>query len=337
MIFKLNLQQFSEVGGAAAPAAGGEATATNTAESAPATPEAAAPVNTGDVLPDGTKVQSARVAAAMNRQMQKHPELRNVYGKGQPAQNAPQAEAAPAGPSIEERWAEAKKGEFAELYGRDVQAAIRDRFKNQQETQGQLDKLEPMLKVLRDRAGVESNDDLIKTVMDDDSLYEEEASAHGMTIPAYREFKQAQEQLQQMQQAEAQRQETARIQQHFGKLQEQANAMKAMYPDFNLEKELQNPNFLRLTSPEVGISVEDAYYAVHHKELAPQMMAYGMERAKQQMGQTLQAQRARPAEGAMKVQGQPAAEVKINPRNMTREERNEIKRQVRLGRRVSFD
>lgn len=335
MIFKLNLQQFTEAGGAAAPAAGGEATATNTAESAPATPEAAPAINAGDVLPDGNPVQNTRVAAAMNRQMQKHPELRKVYGKGQPA--TAQQETAPAGPTIEERWAEAKKGEFAELYGRDVQNAIRDRFRNQQDTQGQLDKLEPMLKVLRDRAGVESNDDLIKTVMDDDSLYEDEANEHGMTIPAYREFKAAQEQLQQMQQAEAQRQETARIEQHYGKLQAQANAMKQMYPDFNLDRELQNPNFLRLTSPEVGISVEDAYYAVHHKELAPQMMAYGMERAKQQMGQTLQAQRARPAEGAMKVQGQPAAEVKIDPRQMTRKEREEIKRQVRLGRRVSFD
>ena len=113
--------------------------------------------------------------------------------------------------------------------------------------------------------------------------------------------------------------------------------MRRLYPDFSLDKELQNPNFLRLTSPDVGISVEDAYYAVHHRELAPQMMAYGMQRARQQMGQTLQAQRDRPTEGAMKTQVQPAAQMRIDPRQMTRKEREEIKRQVRLGRRVSFD
>ena len=67
------------------------------------------------------------------------------------------------------------------------------------------------------------------------------------------------------------------------------------------------------------------------------MMAYGMQRAKQQMGQTLQAQRNRPAEGAMRAQGLPAAAMKIDPRQMTKQEREEIKRQVRLGRRVSFD
>lgn len=335
MIRKLNLQQFAEEG-AAAPAEAGAAEATGAAETAPAAEAAPAALNAGDTLADGSRVQNAQVAAALERQMKRHPELRSVYGKGQPVA-AQQAGAEAAAPSIEDRWNEAKKGEFAELYGRDVQNAIRERFKNTQDTQGQLDKLEPMLKVLRDRAGVENNDELIKQVMDDDSLYEDAANEHGMTVNAYKEFMKAQQQLQQYQQQEAQRQELQRTTQHLDKLRQQAENMKQMYPDFNLEQELQDPRFLRLTSPNVGISVEDAYYAVHHKELAPQMMAYGMQRARQQMGQTIQAQRSRPAEGAMKTQGQPAAEVHVDPRQLTRKEREEIKRQVRLGKRVSFD
>lgn len=333
-LIKLNLQLFAEEGAQAAPEAAAAETAAAVTEPAAAEPSR---VTAGEQLPDGTTVKNAQVAAALEKQMKRHPELRNVYGKGQPAQAQPAMNAEPAEKTIEQRWDEAKKGEFADLYGRDVQNAIRDRFKNQANTSEELNKLEPMLKVLRERAGVENNDELIKQVMDDDSIYEEEANARGMTIPAYREFLQTQEKLQQLQQAEAQRMESARFQQHFAKLKEQAEAMKQLYPDFNLDKELQNKDFLRLTSPNVGISVEDAYYAVHHRELAPQMMAYGMQRAKQQMGQTLQAQRNRPAEGAMKAQGQPAAEMKIDPRNMTRKEREEIKRQVRLGRRVSFD
>ena len=158
-----------------------------------------------------------------------------------------------------------------------------------------------------------------------------------MTIPAYRHMMELENQLNEAREAEQRQQEEARIRQHFSRLQQQEQAMKQVYPNFSLQEELKNPNFLRLTSPEVGISVEDAYYAVHHKELAPQMMAYGMQRAKTQLSQTIQAQRSRPAEGAMKQQGQAAAEVKIDPRNLTRREREEIKRQVRLGKRVSFD
>ena len=338
MKFRLDLQLFAEQAGPAAgavsagdsagvPAGGG-------AETAAAEPNPA-PASVGDTLADGSTVKDARVAAALNKQMRKHPELRAVYG--QAAQQSAQATEAPAEKTAEERWEEAKKGEFAEFYGRDVQSAIKDRFKNQQDIGQQLSALEPMLKVLRDRAGVESNEALIKTVMDDDSLYEEEASARGMTIPAYKEFMSMQQQLQETQQREEQSIREQQIREHFGKLQQQAEAMRQMYPDFDLQAELQNPNFLRLTSPEVGVSVEDAYYAIHHKELAPQMMAYGMQRAKEQMGQTLQAQRQRPAEGAMRNQGQPAAEVRLDPRNLTRKERAEIKRQIMLGKRVSFD
>jgi hypothetical protein len=58
-----------------------------------------------------------------------------------------------------------------------------------------------------------------------------------------------------------------------------------------------------------------------------------MERAKQQMGQTLQAQGRRPAEGAMKTQGQPAAaDFNIDPRSLSRPERNRIYELIHKGK-----
>lgn len=334
MIRKLNLQMFAEEAGAPAGPAEGAAAG---AETATAESSAEPQIQAGETLPDGTAVQSARVAAAMNRQMKRHPNLRQVYGQAQPVQQQAEQAADAAGETIEQRWEQAKKGEFAEMYGRDVQNAIRDRFKNQADTAAALNKLEPMLKVLRDRAGVESNDDLIHHVMDDDSLYEDAANEAGMTVPAYKQFLQIKQERDEAQAREAEDQRKAALETHFRGLVEQGQKLKESYPDFDLRAELENPQFVRLTSPEVGVSVEDAYFAVHHKELAPAMMAYGMQRAKQQMGQTLQARSARPAEGAMRAQGQPAAEVKLDPSRMTRAERNEIKRQVRMGRRVSFD
>lgn len=333
MRFKLDLQRFTETGAAAetaAPEAAGAETAT-AAESAPAEPN----IHAGDTLPDGTRVQSAQVAAALQKQMKRHPELRGVYGQNRTQEQAKAEE--PAEKTIQERWEEVKKGEFAELYGQDVQNAIRDRFKNQTDVSAQMNALEPMLQVLRERAGVESNEELIHHVMDDDSLYEEAASEAGMTVAAYRQFMEMKAERDSAMQKEQENIQQTMLREHYGKLTQQAEVLKQSYPGFDLQQELQNKDFLKLTSPEVGLSVEDAYFAVHHRELAPQMMAYGMERAKQQMGQTLQAQRNRPAEGAMRQQGQPAAALKIDPRNLTRREKEEIKRQVRLGKRVSFD
>lgn len=341
MEFKLNLQMFGEEEGAAA-------TAPATAETATAAENGTEfTVNAGDTLPDGQQV-SSQVAAAMNKQMARHPELKQVYGQNLKRQGTPSGAKTPPSPkgtadgstgaqtaekSIEERWNEAKKGEFAEFYGRDVQSAIQDRFKNQQDANEELHKLEPMLKVLMDRAEVKSVDDLIHHVMDDDSLYEEAASEAGMTVEAFKQFKKIEQERNEMAAREQQSIQEQRLREHYGQLCQQAENMKAMFPDFDLQKELKDPQFFRMTSIEGGISVEDAYFAIHHKELAPQMLAYGMERAKQQMGQTLQAQRRRPAEGAMKTQGQPAAaDFNIDPRSLSRPERNRIYELIHKGK-----
>lgn len=357
MKFKLNLQMFGEEEGAAA-------TAPATAETATAAENGTEfTVNAGDTLPDGQPV-SSQVAAAMNKQMARHPELKQVYGQnlkrnGKRTGATPSGAYAPPSPegtargtadgstgaqtaekSIEERWNEAKKGEFAEFYGRDVQSAIQDRFRNQADANEQLKaaneqlhKLEPMLKVLMDRGEFKDVDELIHHVMDDDSLYEEAASEAGMTVEAYKQFKEIERQRNEMAAREQQNIQEQRIREHYGKLCQQAEGMKAMFPDFDLTKELKDPQFFRMTSIEGGISVEDAYFAIHHKELAPQMLAYGMERAKQQMGQTLQAQRRRPAEGAMKTQGQPAAaDFNIDPRSLSRPERNRIYELIHKGK-----
>ena len=323
MILKLNLQQFAEDGEEIPAADAATATAAESTE---------APVNVsaGDELADGTAV-SSQVAAEMNRQMAKHPELRQTYGqglkqKGPKGQRPAEETGATTGAkTIDERWEELKKGEFAEAYGRDVQKAIQDRFKNQADASEQMKALEPMMKVLMDRAGVDNVQDLINYVMDDDSLYEEAASEAGMTIPAYRQFMQMKQERDEAQQREQQSIQNQMLERHFAKLSQQAEEFKKQLPGFDLMKELrENPKFLQLTSPEVGLSVQDAFFALHRDEMMPQAMMAGMERAKQQMGQTIQAQRKRPVEGAMKGKGQTAADFNVDPRGLTRSERNRV-------------
>ena len=297
--------------------------------------------NVGDELADGTKVESAQVAAALNRQMKRHPELRKVYGQrqnAQPAQPAGAPEQTPnEGPTLEDRWNELRKGEFKELYAQDVQAAIKDRFKNQEDATGKLNAMQPMLDALMKKVGVDNVEELQNIILDDDSLYEEEAEAAGMTVNAYKSFKKLQAEHDQMVANEQRSMEQQMFRDHIGKLIQQGEQLKQIYPGFNFDTEMQNPQFRRLTSPEVGLSVEDAYYAIHHNELNPQLMKYGMERARQQMGQTIQAQQARPAEGAMRNQGQTAADVRLDPSKLSRPERDAIRKQIHLGKRVTFD
>ena len=85
--------------------------------------------------------------------------------------------------------------------------------------------------------------------------------------------------------------------------------------------------------PGSGVSVEDAFYTIHRKELGPQIMAYGMNRAREQMGQTLAAQRQRPTEGAMRSQAKVAADMKVDFSKLSRKERDEYRRQVHAGKK----
>ena len=184
---------------------------------------------------------------------------------------------------------------------------------------------------MRERAGVESNDDLMAQIMDDDSLYEDAANEAGMTVEAYKNYLKFKEEHDQHVRAAEEQQHKEAIKQHYMKLTQQAEEMKQRYPNFNLEAELQNPEFLKLTSPAVNVSVETAYYATHHNELAPQMMAYGMQRAKQQMAQTIQANGARPREGGLNTQNA-AANMSINFKATDRSYRNKIYEAIHAGR-----
>ena len=57
------------------------------------------------------------------------------------------------------------------------------------------------------------------------------------------------------------------FQEHFAALEKQSQELKEKFPSFDLAKALQNPVFLQLTAPGTGITVADAYYALHREEI----------------------------------------------------------------------
>jgi hypothetical protein len=321
--WNINLLLFDGAGAGAAPAAGGESGG-----------EAAA-VTTG-TAEDGTVIDN-RLAARMEKQAQKRKargEMAMPAPGIKPAAAAEQRTAEEPQESADDRWQKLKKGEFKEQYGRDIQAAISERFKNQQDANDQLKAMQPMLQALMQKAGVESVDELSKIVLDDDSLYEEEAEQRGMTVSALKYTKQLEAQANELKAREAEALEQQQLRQHFDGLARQAEELKKTFPDFDLMTEMENETFRRLTAPNSGLKLEDAYYAVHHNELAPQAMAYGIDRAKRQISQNLQANGRRPTEGA--AQGGQPANFAIDVRSMTRAQREQIKQRVRRGERIEF-
>ena len=333
----MNLQMFADGENAGA------------AEAAPAVPEGGgaeiqaagtgSAIRAGDTLADGRQVQGAQVAAELNRQMRKHPELRKVYGQRpaaaqQQAQSPEQAEAQPAEKTIQERWDELIKGEFKEMYGQGVQNAIKDRFKNQQDATKQLEAQNEVLAMAMKDRGVNSLDELKKSYQTTDPQIEAEAEKAGMTTESYLSLRALEQEIKRRDERDRQAMEEQANINHYRGLLQQAEELKKAVPEFDLQEELKDPEFFRLTSPEVGVSVEKAFYLKHGKEIAAASMKAGMERAQKQMGQTIRAQGMRPVEGAAHGQGQPAVKAAFDFNQMTPQERKKFRSQVLAGKVV---
>lgn len=322
--FKLNLHLFEGDGAGAAAGTGGEGGGE----------AAVAP----GVLDDGTEVDN-RLAARLEQQAKRRKArgeqdvVLPMQQQGAQTQEAPEAEPTK---SLDEEWDELRKGKFRDQYGRDVQNAIQDRFKNQKNAADELEKLQPMLRALEKLHGIDEGDTdtLARTILDDDSLYEEAADEAGMTVEGFKAMQQVLAENERLKKQEQEAQADRELKQHLKELWDQGEELKKTYPNFDLWEELKNPTFYRLTLPNSGLKVSDAYYAVHHSELEPQAMAYGIERAKKQISQTLQANRQRPSEGAM--QGNQRAQVTVDPRSMTRDQRQKLIERARRGEEVVF-
>ena len=231
-IFKMFLQLFAgEEGAAAAPA--GEA-GTGAAENPAAM---GGDFTVGQTMADGTQVANAKVAAALNRQMKRHPEMRQVLARNQAAQVPQQAQpqqvpqgqpaqtpeaTAEGQPDAEaQRRAEFEElisGKYKDLYGEKVRGTIQERFKNQTDANRQLESLKPTLDLLVKKAGVNSIEELQNMLQNDDSLLEDEAEQRGMSVEALKQVKQIEAENERLTKAE----EDAKRQEHFNSLMQQA-------------------------------------------------------------------------------------------------------------------
>lgn len=204
-----------------------------------------------------------------------------------------------------------KKPTFKELmddpdYNKEMQAIIQQRLKSSKGAEDALGKLAPAIEVLARKYGQDPTkpdyDALAKAINDEDGYYEDKALQMGVSVETAKKMDQQEREAARKKRQEAMTLEEQKFRQHFQKLEQQAAQMKATFPDFDLQKELQNPAFARMTSPNIGLSVEDAYYAVHRKELQTAAMQVAAQKTAQKISNSIQAGSRRPQENGTSAQ-----------------------------------
>ena len=216
-------------------------------------------------------------------------------------------------------------------YNKQMQAVVQSRLRSAKSAEETLSKLTPALEVLARKHNLDMEnmdyDALTKAISDDNRYYEDKALEMGVSIETAKKVDQEERQTARQQREEARNLEQQKIQQHIMKLEEQGNALKAVFPQFDLRTELQNPAFARMTSPNVGISVEDAYYAVHRNEIQAASMQVAAQKTAENLSNAIQAGSRRPVENGTSAQA--ASVTKFDYRTASPEQREALKRRIR--------
>ena len=89
---------------------------------------------------------------------------------------------------------------------------------------------------------------------------------------------------------------------------------------------MTNPVFSRLVSPNVGMSVEDAYYAVHRKEIQTAAMQVAAQKAAEQISNAIQSGSRRPDESSAAAQA--PSVTTFDYKKMSQAERNALKQRI---------
>ena len=225
-------------------------------------------------------------------------------------------------------------------YNKQMQATVQSRLRNAKGAEETLGKLAPALELLARKHGQDpakiDYEALANAISDDESYYEDKALEMGVSVETAKRIDQ-QERDNARQQREQQRTiEQQRFQQHIMKLEQQGEAMKQVFPNFDLRKELQNPVFARMTSPNVGISVQDAYYAVHRNEIQAAAMQVTAQKTAQKISNSIASGSRRPNENG--TSGQAPSVTTFDYSKASPEQRNAFKQFIRSeaaqGRKV---
>lgn len=228
------------------------------------------------------------------------------------------------------------KGDYKDEFDSRVQKIVQGRIGDTKALQNQNAKMQPIIDMMSRKYGVDATDidALTKAIQADDSIFQDEAAKHGMSVEQYKEYRKIESENENLRKALKQQEARQKGEKTYQDWMQQGEALKERYglSNFSFEEELQNPDFCNML--QNGISVEAAYKAMHFDEMLGGAMAATAKNVSSQVAKNIQARASRPVEGA--VNSQPGAIVKANVSQLSKADRAEIARRVAEGETIKW-
>ena len=228
-----------------------------------------------------------------------------------------------------------KGGKYHDIYGQMVSNVIQDRFKNQQDLRGQVDKISNDLSPLFMNYGLKSGDfeGLKNAIANDDAFFQAQAERAGLDVDQYKENLKLKAEAERGRQITAAYEEQQRQNALFSQWEAEAAELQQAFPAFDLGLEIQsNEEFAKLISN--GVPVRNAFLTTHADEIFQGSNAYATAQATQNVVNAIQQRASRPSEGAMHPNA--AITRKSDPSSLSNDDIDEINRRVAEGEVISF-
>ena len=225
-------------------------------------------------------------------------------------------------------------GEYKDQYTEDTQRIIDRRFRETKNLETQLSQQKPILDMLMQRYKIGDGDlgKLTQAIQNDNAYWSQAAEEAGMSVEQYKQFQKLQRENAQLLQAQRRSQNQQAAEKQLQKWYQEAEAMKADYPDFDLGRESQDPQFLSMLRS--GVPVKLAYEVMHMDEIKSTVAQTTAQQTEKQVVEGIRAKGARPAENG--TSSQSGFVVKDDPAKWTKKDRAEIVRRVQRGEQIKL-
>lgn len=195
-------------------------------------------------------------------------------------------------------------------------------------------RVQPVFEKLAFKYGISDPNDIdsiLNQIDKDNSYYEDFAMQEGVSVEQARKIAEAERIVKANERRQQEEIQNQQFNEQMQAIISQGEALKAKYPSFDLDTEMQNEQFRRFVF--TGISVEDAFTVMHRDELMSGAMAYAYNQAQQDFADTQRANAGRPVENG--TSAQQAAIIEDDMTKLSQEQIDKLKAAVRSGQRVT--
>lgn len=227
------------------------------------------------------------------------------------------------------------KGEYKDLYDARMQDTIQKRLKGQKETVDKYEALAPTLDTLAKKYGVDVSDidALNKAIEEDDAYYEEEALEKGVTVEQLKQIRKMERENAELKKLRDEHNAKEAAEKKVASWMEESKQVKAIYPQFDLRSEMQNPKFIDLLRVP-GVDVRTAYELTHKDEIIAGAMQFTAKTVEKKIADKIAANGARPIENGLNSQS--ASLTKSDVSQLSKADILDIQRRVARGEKISF-